>query len=129
MRGTILACLSVMLAPAATAQKLKLDTVLMDIAKYDFGTSRWDLVTLIYAGSDPKLVDRIKPSIRKGGLFVVEFFHTEATQGTGIGGFETDELSKKFATGWKIVKNEVVDDIADWGLRRTKLVRFAAEKL
>jgi SAM-dependent methyltransferase len=112
----------------AATQKLKLDTVRMDIAKYDFGTARWDLVTLIYAGDETKLIDRIKPSIRRGGLFVVEFFHTESTQGTGIGGFETGELAKQFA-GWKIVKDEVVEDIADWGLRKTKLVRFAAEKL
>jgi len=112
----------------AAAQKLKLDTVLVDIDKYEFGTSRWDLVTLIYAGDDAKTIERIKPSIRKGGLFVVEFFHSEATQGTGIGGFEKGELAKQFA-GWKIIKDEVVDDIADWGLRKTKLVRFAAEKL
>jgi SAM-dependent methyltransferase len=112
----------------AALQKVKLDVVQQDIEKYDFGTSRWDLVTLIYAGSDPKLIARIKPSVRKGGVFVVEFFHKESTQGTGIGGFETGELAKQFA-GWKILKDEVVDDVADWGLRKTKLVRFAAEKL
>jgi len=112
---------------AAAAQKLKLDLVQQDIDKYDFGTSKWDLVTMIYAPSDPKLIARIKPSIRKGGVFVLEFFHKEATQGTGIGGFETGELAKHFA-GWKILKDQVVEDIADWGLRKTKLVRFAAEK-
>jgi hypothetical protein len=67
----------------AAKQKLKLDAVQQDIEKFDLGTSKWDLVTLIYAGDDPKLIERIKPSIRKGGLFVVEFFHTEATQGDG----------------------------------------------
>ena len=112
---------------AAAAQKLKLETVQHDIDTYELGTGRWDLVTLIYAGNDPKLIERIKPSIRRGGLFVVEFFHKESTQGTGIGGFEAGELAKQFA-GWKIIKDEVVEDIADWGLRKTKLVRFAAEK-
>ena len=112
----------------AAAQKLKIETVQQDFAKYDFGTAKWDLVTMIYAGDDPKLVERIKPSIRRGGLFVVEFFHDDSTQGTGIGGFATGELAKLFA-GWKIVTDQVVDDVADWGLRRTKLVRFAAERL
>jgi SAM-dependent methyltransferase len=111
----------------AAKQKLKLETVQQDIAKYDLGTARWDLVTLVYSGDDPKLVERIKTGLRRGGLIVVEFFHTDATQGTGIGGFETGELAKQFA-GWKILKDEVVEDIADWTLRKTKLVRFAAEK-
>lgn len=111
----------------AATQKLKLDLVQQDIEKYELGTGKWDLVTLIYAGSDPKLIERIKPSIRRGGLFVVEFFAKEATQGTGIGGFEAGQLAAMFA-GWKIVRDEVVEDVADWGLRKTKLVRFAAEK-
>src|SRR5688572_30644389 len=45
---------------AATAQKLKLDLVQQDIEKYDLGTGKWDLVTLIYAGDDPKLIERIQ---------------------------------------------------------------------
>ncbi len=113
---------------AAAKDRLKLVTVQADITKYDFGTARWDLVTLIYAGDDPKLIERIKPSIRKGGLFVVEYFHEDATQGTGIGGFATGELAALFADGWKILKDQVVEDIADWSLRKTKLVRFVAEK-
>jgi len=112
---------------AATAQKLKLDLVQQDIDTYALGTGKWDLVTLIYAGADPKLIERVQTSIRRGGLFVVEFFHRDATKGTGIGGFETGALAKQFA-GWKILRDEVVEDVADWGLGTTKLVRFAAEK-
>lgn len=112
---------------AAAAQKLKLDLVQQDIDTYELGTGKWDLVTLIYAGNDPKLIARIQKGIRRGGLFVVEFFHRDATKGTGIGGFESGELAKQFA-GWKILRDEVVEDVADWGLRKTKLVRFAAQK-
>ena len=111
----------------AAKQKLKFDAVQEDIEKYELGNGRWDLVALIYAGDDPKLIERIKTGVRRGGLVVVEFFHADATKGTGIGAFETGELAKQFA-GWKILRDEVVDDIADWGLRKTKLVRFAAEK-
>jgi SAM-dependent methyltransferase len=111
----------------AAAQKLKLDAVQQDMDTYELGTGRWDLVTLVYAGSDAKLIERIKLSIRKGGLFVVEFFHREAVQGSNISSFETGELAKQFA-GWKILRDQIVEDVADWGLRKTKLVRFAAEK-
>lgn len=111
----------------AAKRKLSFEGVVQDVDKYDLGTSKWDLVTLIYAGTDPKLIERIKQSVKKGGLFVVEFFHKDATAGVGIGGFATGELAAQFA-GWKILKDEVIEDIADWGLRKTKVVRFAAQK-
>jgi hypothetical protein len=60
---------------------------------------------------------------------VVEFFQKEATAGTGIGGFAPGELAAAFKDGWKIVRDDNVEDIADWGLNKTKLVRFVAEKL
>jgi SAM-dependent methyltransferase len=111
----------------AAKQKLKLDTVDEDIAKYDLGENKWDLVTLIYAGNDTALLERIKPALKKGGLLVVEYFAKDATAGTGISGFETGALAHTFA-GWKITKDEVTEDIADWGLRKLKLQRFVAEK-
>jgi SAM-dependent methyltransferase len=112
---------------AAAKARVKLTTVQADTETYDFGKDKWKLVTLIYAGNDPAMIDRIKPSIKKGGMFVVEYFHRDATGGVGIGGFADGELATQFA-GWKIIKDEVVEDIADWGLRKLKLVRFAAEK-
>jgi ubiquinone/menaquinone biosynthesis C-methylase UbiE len=112
---------------AATAQKLKVELLQEDLDKWDFGTGKWDLVTLIYMSATPELIEKVKKSVRRGGLVVVEFFAREATKGTGIGGYEAGELAKLFG-GWKIVRDEVVEDVADWGLRKTKLVRFAAEK-
>lgn len=111
----------------AAQRKLQLETIERDVDKFDFGTARWDLVTLIYAGDDAKTIERIKPSIKPGGLFVVEFFHEDATKGSGIGGFATGELAKLFA-GWTIVTDEVVEDKPDWGQGMTKIVRFTAQK-
>ncbi len=113
---------------AAAKQKLKLDTVNEDIAKYDLGEDKWDLITLIYAGDDAPLLARIKPAVTKGGLLVVEYFAKEATVGTGIGGFEQGAFLAHTFAGWKIVKDEVVEDTSDWGLRKLKLQRFVAEK-
>lgn len=113
---------------AAAKRKLTFEGVVQDIDKYDLGVAKWDLVTMIYAGTDPKMIDRAKKSLKKGGLFVLEVFHKEAVAGVGIGGFATGELAAMFGDGWKILKDDVVEDIADWGLRTSKLVRFVAQK-
>ena len=112
---------------AAAKARVKLTAVQADVDSYDLGKDKWDLVTLIYAGSDPRMVEKIKPSIKKGGRFVVEYFHKDATASVGIGGFADGELATQFV-GWKILKDEVVEDVADWGLRKLKLVRFTAQR-
>jgi ubiquinone/menaquinone biosynthesis C-methylase UbiE len=116
---------------AAAAQKLKLDTVNADLEKYDFGKDRWDLVTLIYAGDNVDEVKRILPSLKKGGLFVCEYFHADSDAAkSGAGGWATGKLAELFKDGFKIIRDDVVEDNADWaGQRKTKLVRFVAQKL
>ena len=114
----------------AAKQKLRLDTVESDIDKFDLGKNQWDLVTMIYAGDDEKLIPRIQASLKKGGLFVTEYFHADSPTGkAGAGGWQTGQLAKLFGDGnWDIVRDEVVEDVSDWGLRKQKLVRFVARK-
>ena len=114
----------------AVKQKLKLEALLADVDNYDFGKAKWDLVTLIYSGDDAKLVERIKPALKKGGLFVCEYFHAESDVAkAGAGGWDTGELAGLFKDGFEILRDEVVDDNADWASqRKTKLVRFVARK-
>lgn len=115
---------------AAAAKKVKLETIDADLEKYDPGKDRWDLVTLIYAGDDHALIERVKPSLKKGGLFVVEFFAKDVMKGSGIGGFAPGELGALFKDGFKILVDAEVEDIADWvGRRKAKLARFVAQKL
>jgi ubiquinone/menaquinone biosynthesis C-methylase UbiE len=111
----------------AAKQKTHLETIEADVDTFDFGTAKWDLVTMIYAGDDHATIEKIKPSLKKGGLFVVEYFGKRSTGGSGIGGFDAGELAKLFE-GWTILHDEVVEDIADWGLAKTTVVRFAAQK-
>ena len=100
-----------------------------DVAKYDLGTNKWDLITMIYAGNDLALVDRIKPALKKGGLFVTEYFAADSPLAKGgAGGWDNKALEAAFKDGWKILRSEEVEDIADWGERKTKLVRFVAQK-
>lgn len=115
----------------AAKLKVKLDTVQSDIDKYDLGKARWDLVTMIYAGDDMKLVERIKPSLKKDGLFVTEYFASDSDLAkAGPGGWDDAALAAAFKDGWKILRDDHVEDNADWaGQRKTKLVRFVAQKL
>lgn len=115
----------------AARAKVKLDTVQSDIDKYDLGTDKWDLVTMIYAGNDKKLLERIKPAVKKGGLFVTEYFASDSdVASSGAGGWNPADLEAAFKDGWKILRDDHVEDNADWaGQRKTKLVRFVAQKL
>jgi SAM-dependent methyltransferase len=113
----------------ADKKKLKLEAIDADVEKYDLGKNKWDLVTMIYAGANEKLVDRIKPSLKKGGLFVTEYFHSDSDAAKGgAGGWKTGQLKALFGDGYEILRDDVVDDIADYSLRQQKLVRFVARK-
>lgn len=113
----------------AADKKVKLDTVEADMTDYDLGKDKWDLVTMIYCGTSKKVVEKIKPSLKKGGLFVTEYFHIDSDASkAGAGGWKTGELKALFADGYDILRDDVVEDTADWTLRKQKLVRFVARK-
>jgi SAM-dependent methyltransferase len=118
------------LAKAEAAKRhVDIETVEAELATWDLGREKWDLVVFVYAGADPKDVERIKTSLRPGGLVVVEVFHADGTGGTRSGGFATGQLARLFGDTFTIVRDETVDDVADWGgPSKTKLVRFVATK-
>lgn len=112
----------------ATAQHVSVETVQADADAdaYDLGTARWDLVTMIYAGSSTKMIEKIKPSLKPGGRFVLEFFARKPDQLRG--GFAEGQLRALFADGFDIERDEFVDGTPDWALDHAKLVRFVAKK-
>jgi len=115
----------------AAKEKVALDAIEADMDTYDYGKAKWDLVALIYAGARVDLLERIKASLKKGGLFVTEYFAADSDVAKGgAGGWNKADLDAAFGTGWKILKSEEIEDNADWaGQRKTKLVRFVAQKL
>lgn len=114
---------------AAARRNLPLDAIQGDIEHWDYGVERWDLVSMIYAGDDPRLVERLQRSVKRGGLFVLEFFADdgEPTRFTH-GGWPAGALARAFVGNWEILRDDVVEDIADWGLKKSKLERFVARK-
>lgn len=112
----------------AEKRKLPLEAIYADVATYDFGIAKWDLVTMIYAGDDVAWIERIKASLKPGGVFVVEYFHDNDEAGKADGSFAKGELAALFADGFDIVKDEIVDGVPDWAMDRASLVRFVARK-
>jgi SAM-dependent methyltransferase len=112
----------------AVKRKLSIDVINADLATYDFGIAKWDLVTLIYANDDVEQIKRIKASLRKGGVFVVEYFHDNDDEGKADGSFAKGELRALFADGFDIVKDEIIDGVPDWAMNQASLVRFVARK-
>ena len=112
---------------AAEAAGVEIDAVVADIDGYDFGAARWNLVTMIYAGASEQWLERIIPSMRPGGLFILEFFERPAGADESARGASREDLARVFA-GWEILVNQSVEDVADWGKREAPLLRFAARK-
>jgi SAM-dependent methyltransferase len=110
---------------AAVARKLTIEAVNADANSWDFGVEKWDLVVLIYAGCDDNAVKR---SLKRGGLVVTERAHKDLNPRIGV---ETGAFSAVYRDGFTILRDEVVEDVSDWGWKdslRGKVVRFAAQK-
>jgi hypothetical protein len=66
--------------------------------------------------------------LKRSGLVVIEAAHEYFNPRIGV---EANAFSVAYKDGFKILRNEVVEDVSDWGWKeqtRGKLIRFAAEK-
>ena len=109
---------------AASERKLDVELVDADLDKAELGVAKYDLVSMMYAGADPKLIAKAQTALAPGGTFVYEYF------AAGVGTMEgpkPGELAKLFA-GYDIVLDQQVDDVPDWALAHAKLQRFVARK-
>jgi len=59
---------------AATARHLAIDTIVTDLASYDYGVAKYDLVAMIYAFPAHDRIADIQNAVKPGGLFVYEYF-------------------------------------------------------
>ena len=79
----------------AADRSVELTTVVADLADYDFGNNKWDLIVSIFAHTPPPIRTRIHAAIatalRPGGLLILEAY-TPDQVGRGTGGPPTPEL-------------------------------------
>ena len=104
------------------------------MAKYDWGTNKWDLIVLSYAGGRDYAA-RVKKALKPGGRVVLEAFHMDATEKLQVVGgdyrvfFKTDELKKLYGdAGLKIVRYEEPIGTADFTKQQLRLVKMVAQK-
>lgn len=109
---------------AARAESLRLTALVAADEEFDFGTSQWDLIVLIYA-IEKRSIRRGREALRPGGLLVVE---------AGINpdpaaafGYAPGELLAML-DGFEIVRHEQLEGSYDWGPERIQLVRLVARK-
>jgi SAM-dependent methyltransferase len=113
-------------AAKAAGVDAKLHTKVADFRTFDFGENAYDLVAFIYMGPTPP-VDPIRRALRPGGVVVFEHFAADPRR-PDADGLRQGHLSKLFADGFKVLRDEHVIDDADWGHVKVPLVRFVAEK-
>ena len=118
----------------AQAKVVKITTIEYDMATYDWGTRKWDLIVLSYAGGRT-YAQRVAKALKPGGLVVLEAFHMDATnQIQVVGGdyrvfFNTNELPKLYtAAGLKILRYEEPVEVADFTKQKVRLVKMVAQK-
>lgn len=118
-------------AAEAEAKRLgvKITTRVERDDEFEFGKARWDLVVMTYV-SVRDLVPTVYDALKPGGLVVIEAFHRDATKAAAIGGdvvFDTNELLQLFDR-FRIVRYEDTEDMADFPVRKTRVVRLLAQK-
>ncbi len=108
----------------ARAEALRLQATVAADEEFAFGTSRWDLIALIFT-IEKRSVHRVRDALRPGGLVVVEAGINPDS--TAAFGYAPGELLKIF-DGFDILTHEQAEGTYDWGPERIQLVRFVARK-
>jgi SAM-dependent methyltransferase len=112
----------------ARKQKLPITPVLQSAEEFEWGRGQWDLIAALYVPAVRGNVAKIHDSLRPGGLVVIEaFLAPPGKKGHGTE-YESEELRKMFAEGFKVLYYEEAEGVADYGQKRMQLVRLIASK-
>ena len=116
---------------AAQQRGVKLEAVVEDADRFDYGRQRWDLVVGMYMHAViTRNAEKIMDSLKPGGLLVVEGFHRDlkrqSVQG-GSFGYRSNELLKAFDR-LRVLYYEDTVAAADWERsgQAAPIVRFLA---
>lgn len=84
----------------AAERNVTITTVVADLATYDLGVARWDLIVSIFAHTPPAVRQRVHQAVvaalRPGGRFILEAY-TPAQIGRGTGGPATADMTMTLA--------------------------------
>jgi SAM-dependent methyltransferase len=113
---------------------LKINCFVADLAAFDVGTARWDLILGLYMGR--LILFQASPltnGLAIGGMMVIEHFRRDAGRVSLSGGqlgYPANALLETFVPSLHIVRYEEVQDFPDWGDQgqRAPLVRMLARK-
>jgi 2-polyprenyl-3-methyl-5-hydroxy-6-metoxy-1,4-benzoquinol methylase len=110
---------------------VEINTVLKSREEFDFGVAQWDLIVITYETiplETPSYGERLRNSLRAGGLIVVETTASDAGQPlTRSVDVDPGRLLRTF-DGFRILHFEDTVATPDWGQGKTRLVRLVAEK-
>ena len=112
----------------ASDQGVKITPILQTAEEFDWGRERWDLVALLYVPAVRGNVAKVRESLKPGGHVVVEAFlkpQGSAKRGTE---YEPGELRRLFEEGFEILRYEETEGTADYGQKKTQLVRLVARR-
>jgi 2-polyprenyl-3-methyl-5-hydroxy-6-metoxy-1,4-benzoquinol methylase len=108
----------------ANKQGVKITPILQTAEEFDWGREQWDLIALLYVNAVRKNIDKLRESLKPGGLVVVEaFMAPPGTAGHGTE-YEPGELRKLFGEGFEILRYEEIEGVADYGQKSMQLVRL-----
>lgn len=116
---------------AAQKRGVKLNALIEDADRFDYGRQRWDLVLGMYMhGVITRNAEKIVESLKPGGIIVVEGYHRDVNrQGLQGGpmGYRSNELLSAFGR-LRVLYYEDTVGAADWESsgREMPVVRFMA---
>jgi 2-polyprenyl-3-methyl-5-hydroxy-6-metoxy-1,4-benzoquinol methylase len=111
---------------------VKVHGVKSDYASFALGREAWDLVAMIFAWApvdEPAFVERVKASLKPGGLVVFENFVStpERPYPPMVRALPPEGTRAAFA-GFEILSYEELVGTADWGGPDSAIVRMVARK-
>jgi len=115
------------------AKKLgvRLNAIVKSDTDFDFGTNQWDLIVLTYQPFRD-LLPKLKPSLKEGGIVVIENFHRDTMRDRLLdedATYRNNELLDLFSD-FRILRYEDTVARPDWGIEfpKNRLVRLEAQK-
>jgi len=113
----------------ANKRGLRITPILQSAREFDWGHQQWDLIAVLYVPAVRGNVAKIRESLRPGGLVVIEAFLLSPGETGGGTEYQSGELRKMFADGFKLLHYEEGEGVADYGQKRMQLVHLIASRL